>query len=84
MFRVSTAVIYNKHNQRNGDGFSAWIPWMPECKNADVNYLRDCYLGNSDILSIDIRFGDDDDEKNKITSTIKRTDFNDDEVVFFN
>lgn len=83
--------IYNEHKQRTGDGFSAWIPWMPECKNADVNYLRECYLGNSDILDIDVRFGDDDDNKqpttenNEIissTSKSKPVD-NNDEIVFF-
>lgn len=78
--------IYNEHKQLNGDGFSAWIPWMPDCKNADINYLRECNLGNSDILSIDVRFGDDDDranENNEISTTKSRTTDNDD-VVFFN
>ncbi|KAG4071492.1 hypothetical protein HA402_011646 [Bradysia odoriphaga] len=80
--------IYNEHKQRTGDGFSAWIPWMPECKNADMNYLRECYLGNSDILSIDVRFGDDDDNRstknNEIFSTTKSKPADNDDIVFFN
>lgn len=67
--------IFNEHEQRTGDGFSAWIPWMPDCKNADVNYLRQCNLGNSDVLDIDIRFGDDDDrstESNSILTTVAK------------
>lgn len=79
--------IYNEHKERTGDGFSAWIPWMPDCKNADINYLRECYLGNSDILSIDMRFGDDDDrptENNEIVSTIKSKTTDNDEIVFNN
>lgn len=79
--------IYNEHKQRTGDGFSAWIPWMPECKNADVNYLRECYLGNSDILDIDIRFGDDDNDQstknNEIVTTITSPTTTDSDKVIF-
>lgn len=78
--------IFNEHKELNGDGFSAWIPWMPDCKNADINYLRECNLGNSDILSIDVRFGEDDDdrttEKNEITSTMKSETTDNDKFLF--
>lgn len=78
--------IYNEHKERTGDGFSAWIPWMPECKNADVSYLNECYLGNSDILSIDMRFGDDDDDDKRPTenSEVKSRPADNDDIVFFN
>lgn len=77
--------IYNEHKQRTGDGFSAWLPWIPDCKNTDTNYLHECHLGVSDILSIDVRFGEDDDgttENNEIVSTNKIGAADNDEIVF--
>lgn len=79
--------IYNEHKERTGNGFSAWLPWMPECKDANINYLRECSLGNSDILSIDVRIGGDDDddrttENIEIVSTVKSNTEDDDKIVF--
>ncbi|KAJ6640866.1 Lysozyme c-1 [Pseudolycoriella hygida] len=69
--------IFNEHKRLNGDGFSAWVPYMPNCRNPDMSYLRDCRLDNQDIFDIiDVRFGDDDDRPtdgaNKIVTASKK------------